>query len=91
MTVTFEVPGLLRAEIGGAPGVSVDADDVRGAFEELERRYPRLHRGICFETGEVRPHIGVFVGMDHIRDREGLDTTLRNGDVIIILPAVSGG
>jgi molybdopterin synthase sulfur carrier subunit len=91
MPVTMEVPGLLRAEIGGAPGVSLDARDVRGALEELERRYPRLHRGICYETGEVRPHIGVFVGVDHIRDRNGLDTTLADGDVIIILPAVSGG
>jgi len=33
----------------------------------------------------------VFVGMDHIRDRDGLDTPLENGDVITILPAVSGG
>lgn len=91
MSVSIEVPGLLRAEIGGAPGVYVEATTVRDALHELERHHPRLHRGICYETGDVRPHIGVFVGMDHIRDRDGLDTPLRSGDVIIILPAVSGG
>jgi molybdopterin converting factor small subunit len=46
---------------------------------------------VCDETGRVRQHVGVFVGMDHIRDREGLDTTLAAGDVITILPSVSGG
>jgi molybdopterin synthase sulfur carrier subunit len=91
MSVTIEVPGPLRDAIDGARGVAIEASSVRGALDELERRYPRLHRGICFETGDVRPHVGVFVGMDHIRDRDGLDTPLMSGDVITILPAVSGG
>lgn len=91
MPITVEVPSLLRAELQGAREVAIEAATVRGALVELERRYPAMHRGICYETGEVRPHIGVFVGMDHIRDRDGLDTPLAPGDVLIILPAVSGG
>ena len=91
MTVSVTVPGPLRDAIDGARGVSIEASTVRDALEELERRYPRLHRGICHETGAVRPHVGVWVGIDHIRDRDGLDTPLEHGDVITILPAVSGG
>lgn len=91
MTVTIEVPTLLRAEIGGAREVSVSASTVRGAFEELRRDHRNLYRGICEETGAVRPHIGVFVGMDHIRDLDGLDTPLKPDDVITVFPAVSGG
>ena len=65
--------------------------NVRAALDELERRYPSLYRNICDETGKVRPHVNLFVNRSHVRDREGLDTALMPGDVLIILPAVSGG
>ena len=87
----MHVPGPLRVYCNGAPEVQLSARNVRAAFEELERCYPALHRGICDETGAVRRHIGVFVNSSHVRDREGLDTPLVPGDVVIILPAVSGG
>ncbi len=61
------------------------------ALAELERSYPALHQSVCDETGLVRRHIGVFVNTAHVRDRDGLDTTLATGDVLTILPAVSGG
>ena len=87
----MHVPGPLRVYCNGAAEVQLSASNVRAAFEDLERRYPTLHRGICDETGAVRRHIGVFVNSSHVRDREGLDTPLVPGDVVIILPAVSGG
>ena len=87
----MEVPGPLRAASGGAASVSVRARTLRGVLDELERRYPALHRSICDETGKVRPHVNLFVNQQHMRDREGLDTALQPGDVVIILPAVSGG
>lgn len=89
--ITVEVPGPLRAASGGAARVVVPAHTLRGLLEELERRYPALHRSICDETGKVRPHVNLFVNQQHMRDREGLDTALGPGDVVIILPAVSGG
>ena len=90
-TISMHVPGPLRVYCNGAPEVQLSARNVRAAFEELERRYPALHRGICDETGAVRRHIGVFVNSTHVRDRDGLDTPLVPGDVVIVLPAVSGG
>ena len=39
----------------------------------------------------VRRHVNLFVNSSNVRDREGLDTRLAPGDVIMILPAVSGG
>ena len=89
--ITVEVPGPLRAASGGAARVSVPAANLRGVLAELERRHPALYRSICDETGKVRPHVNLFVNQQHMRDREGLDTALRSGDVVIILPAVSGG
>jgi len=89
--ITVTVPGMLRDQCGGARELRLEAGNVRGAFEEIERRHPGLYRSVLDETGRVRQHVGLFVNSSHIRDREGLDTELRDGDVITILPAVSGG
>lgn len=91
MTVTIRVPGPLREYCAGAAKLTVSAGSVRAALEELERRYPELHRSIRDETGAVRRHVNVFVNSFNVRDREGLDTPLSPGDVVTILPAVSGG
>jgi sulfur-carrier protein len=89
--ITIQVPSVLRADCGGTAALSLSAASVRAVLEELEGRYPSLHRSICDETGSVRRHINIFVNMSHIRDRDGLDTALAPGDVVTILPAVSGG
>ena len=89
--IQVHVPGPLRAGCGGAPRVTVRARTVRSALERLERDFPELHRGVCDETGAVRRHINLFVNNTNTRDAEGLDTALAPGDVVTILPAVSGG
>jgi molybdopterin synthase sulfur carrier subunit len=76
---------------GGAAEVSLSAATVRDTLTALEGSQPALYRNVCDETGAVRRHLNVFVNADHIRDLAGLDTTLRPGDVVTILPAVSGG
>ena len=89
--VRVYIPGPLRTYCNGASELPVAAGDVRAALEHLAREYPALHRNVRDETGAVRRHINVFVNSDNIRDREGLDTRVEEGDLVTILPAVSGG
>jgi sulfur-carrier protein len=71
--------------------ICIRASDVRGVLAELARIHPQVHVKVCDERGEPRPHINVFVNDDHVRARDGLDTLLTEGDLVTILPAVSGG
>jgi sulfur-carrier protein len=89
--VILLIPGPLQAAAGGVPELRLEASTLKDLLEVLESRHPALHRSICHETGKVRPHVNLFVNTDHMRDREGLDTPLRSGDVVYVLPAVSGG
>ncbi len=91
MTVTIRVPGPLRDYCEGASELAMSAPTVRAALEQLERRHPSLYRSVCDETGAVRRHVNLFVNTTHVRDREGLETALAPGDVLTILPAISGG
>ena len=90
-SVKIRIPSVLRDCCRGASELSLPAQSVRAALAELERRYPSLYRSVCDETGAVRRHVNLFVNTTHVREREGLDTTLVPGDVVTILPAVSGG
>jgi sulfur-carrier protein len=80
-TVTLYLPEPLRTYGGGVAELPVSARTVR----------PVLYRNVCDETGGVRRHLNIFVNADNVRDLAGLDTTLRSGDVVTIVPAVSGG
>ena len=91
MTITIHLPAVLRGCCRGASALSLSALSVRTALEQIERSHPALYRSICDETGTLRRHVNLFVNASHLRDREGLDTALVPGDVITILPAVSGG
>lgn len=90
-TITVRVPAPLRAYCEGAAELPLSAPNVRAALDELERLYPSLYQSICDETGSVRRHVNLFVNREHVRDRRGLDTALVAGDIVIVLPAVSGG
>ena len=81
----------LREYCAGASQLSVSARTVRAALEDLERSQSALYLNLCDETGKVRRHLNVFVNTDNVRDLDGIDTTLTAGDVVTILPAVSGG
>ena len=90
-SIKIHVPAALRDCCEGASELLLSASSVRAALAELERRHPSLYRSICDETGTVRRHVNLFVNTLHVRDREGLDTALGPGDVVTILPAISGG
>jgi sulfur-carrier protein len=90
-TVTLHVLGVLREYCGGVEQLRVPAQTVRAALAHLERHQAALYRNLCDETGGVRRHLNVFVNTENVRDLNGVDTALAAGDVLTILPAVSGG
>jgi molybdopterin converting factor small subunit len=90
-TITIHVPGPLRTYCAGAAQLLISAGTVSAALEDLERNQFALYRNLCDETGRLRRHLNVFVNSDNMRDLDGIDTMLAPGDVVTILPAVSGG
>lgn len=91
ISISVQIPRELRSLCDGSATLALSAASVREVLDELERRHPPIHRSICDETGRLRRHINLFVNSSHMRERNGLETVLETGDVITILPAVSGG
>ena len=90
-TVTLYLPEPLRTYGGGEAELSIAAGTVRAVLDDLERTRPVLYRNVCDETGAVRRHLNIFVNEENVRDLDGLQTMLKGGDVVTIVPAVSGG
>lgn len=91
MSVTVHIPHPLRDYSQGSSEVPVEAGTVGQALKELQVQCPAVYSGVCDETGAVRRHINLFVNAKLIRRADGLDLPLVEGDVLYILPAVSGG
>jgi molybdopterin synthase sulfur carrier subunit len=91
--IAFQIPAALREFTDGrsAVEVSISKGTVSDAFAALWLLYPGVRDRIINEQGQVRQHINVFVGSEHIRYTGGLATPLCDGVVISIVPAVSGG
>ena len=91
MSISIHIPTALRPDCGGVAELRLSAATVRAALDQLEQSYPALYRSVCDETGAVRRHVNLFVNNSFLHQREGLDTALVPGDVLTIMPAVSGG
>lgn len=89
--VTVDVSSPLRDYCGGVGDLSIRAARLRDVLAAIERSHPRLYRAVCDETGRVRRHVNVYVNELHMSERDGLDTVLAPGDIVSLLPAVSGG
>jgi molybdopterin converting factor small subunit len=90
-TITVSVSSPLRDFCGGESEFRLSAATLGDALAEIELTRAKLHRAVCDETGRVRRHVNVFVNDVHMSERDGLRTVLADGDVITLLPAVSGG
>jgi molybdopterin converting factor small subunit len=92
VTIPYQLRSLCASGAQSRGGeLYLRAGDVRALLAELAHRHPQVHVRVCDERGDPRPHINVFVNDDHVRERDGLSTPLAAGDVVTILPAVSGG
>ncbi len=93
MPITLHIPGPLRLFTDGRAAVDVPtrAANVRDALEALCALYPGVRDRVLTEGGQIREHVNVFVGSEHIRYTGGLATTVPDGSEISIVPAISGG
>ena len=84
------IPPTLREEVGGAREVPADGETVRELLDDLMGRFPSLRRQLV-ENGDIAPFVNVYVEGEDVRTREGLDTEVRPGSTVILLPAMAGG
>ena len=84
------IPPVLRTEAGGEREVEASGGTVRELLEDLSSRLPALGARV-YAAGEIHSFVNVYVDGEDVRTRDGLDTPVREGSTVILLPAMAGG
>jgi molybdopterin synthase sulfur carrier subunit len=64
---------------------------VREIIDALDRDFPGLRFNLCYETGELRSYVNIFVEKENIRYLQGLETVVTTGVTLHIIQSVAGG
>lgn len=92
MPVQVHVTQMLVRHLNVKPDFAVDASDLEGLLDEMERTHQGFRDSICDESGKIRTYVNVFVNGENVRqDSDALSTPLRDGDEVYILASVAGG
>ncbi|RUM30995.1 MAG: molybdopterin synthase sulfur carrier subunit [Aquifex sp.] len=91
MAVIVRIPTPLRRLTNGQGEVEVEAKSVKEAIEKLEEQFPGIKERLIDENGELRRFVNLYVNDEDIRFLKGLDTELKDGDTLSIVPAIAGG
>jgi molybdopterin converting factor small subunit len=83
------IPSPLRSYTKSAAQVDIDSRPSLGELtKELDSRYPGIRFRMIDEQDRIRQHIKLFVNRAEVKT---LDVPLKDGDVVHITCALSGG
>lgn len=91
MTVTIAIPTPLRQFAGGQSEIQVEASTAGEALDQLTTRHSELRRHLFNDQNALRNFVNVYVNDEDIRHASGVDTPVKEGDTILIVPSIAGG
>jgi len=91
MAVTVRVPPYWRRHTDRNAEVRAEGATVGEALADVVRQYPELGNLIYGEDGRLAGGVSVFLNRESIARREGKQTPVSPGDLIMIVLAMAGG
>ncbi|MFQ5969802.1 MAG: ThiF family adenylyltransferase [Nitrososphaerales archaeon] len=89
--VEFVIPSVLNKG-EGEKKVSVDADTLQDAIHAITSIFGEdFSRRVLDSNGKPRSLVNIYINGKNMRFTGGMTTSLKDGDQVIILPAVAGG
>jgi sulfur-carrier protein len=77
---TVKIPPVLRASVGGEKEV-----------QSLAEQHPDTQSQLFSGEGQLNRYVNVYLNDEDVRVLDGLETTVSEGDTLVILPAMAGG
>jgi molybdopterin synthase sulfur carrier subunit len=91
MAVTVRIPTTMRPISGGASTVEVPAGTLGEVLKSLDEAHNGFGERLFDGAGELHKFVNIFVSDDDVRYLQGLETAVKDGDTVSIIPAVAGG
>jgi molybdopterin synthase sulfur carrier subunit len=90
MSIRIHIPTPMRPHTDNQAVVEAAGGTVKALLDNLGQKYPAIS-GRLFENGQVRRFINLYLNDEDVRYLDNLDTAVKDGDELSIIPAVAGG
>ncbi len=88
---TVRIPPVLRQHTGGQAEVEVAGSNVGDVLRALTAGHPATESQLFGEDGDLNRYVNVYLNDEDVRVLDGLQTSVADGDTVVILPAMAGG
>jgi molybdopterin synthase sulfur carrier subunit len=91
MAIDVKIPTILRTYTGGEKTVTAQGSTLSALIDDLDAKHAGLRGRLITDDGGLHRFVNVYVNDEDVRFTGSLDTELKDGDAVTILPAVAGG
>ncbi len=71
--------------------MNVNGANISEALIDLTIQFPNIKPHLFNEGGELRPFVNIFIGENNIKDLQGIDTPIKDGERLMLIPSIAGG
>lgn len=90
MAVKVQIPTPMRQHTEGKATVDAAGATVKGVLDDLGAKFPGIAARL-FDNGQLRRFVNVYLNDEDVRYLDNLNTAVKDGDELSIIPAVAGG
>ena len=91
MAIQVKIPTILRTYTDGEKTVEANGATLSALVDDLDTQHKGLKGRLLTDDGSLHRFVNVYVNDEDVRFTGSLDTPLKDGDNVTILPAVAGG
>jgi molybdopterin converting factor small subunit len=88
---TVRFPALMKYYVDNQSEFPVAGTTVAELLSNVLVKYPSLRPHLFDSNGVLRRHFNIFVNGVHVRELNGMDTVLQEGDKVILMASAAGG
>ena len=88
---TVRIPPVLRPSVGGEKELTADGGSVGEILRKVASAHPETESQLFSSDGNLNRYVNVYLNDEDVRVLGGLDTSVGEGDTLVILPAMAGG
>jgi len=89
--IIARLSGSLRKLTGGKEEIMLKAGNIKECIDKLEQDYAGIKESFCDQNGLLLDSINIYLNGDNIRDLQGLETLLQQGDQVDFISAFAAG
>jgi molybdopterin synthase sulfur carrier subunit len=90
MAIEVRVTANIQTLVGGQRSVQGEGATISELLDDLDGRYPGF-KDLLVADGQIHRFVNIYLNDEDIRYLGNLDTPVKEGDTLAILPALAGG